>query len=127
MLRDVVPGAPPITPITPDALAALMPSLDSIPRAVTLGDALEERERSDPSPEVTRRFFAMCDQMNAPRVRYVPTPRIRIYRPNGGRSVRGRRVRTSRRARSPGREPDRPRRPDVARPGGSVSMRGGRR
>lgn len=53
-------------------------------------------------------------------------PRLPRYRANVGRSVRGRRTSTSRRARAPAREPDRPRRRDVARPGGSVPVRGGR-
>lgn len=52
-------------------------------------------------------ILAMYDQLYAPtRVRYLPQPRLRIYRPNVGRSSRGRRVRTAHSSRgAPGRKP----------------------
>jgi hypothetical protein len=65
-------------------------------------------------------FFRIATT-DVPRVRYLPMPRVRVYRPFAGRSTRGRRVRTQRSARAgPVRKrrgsDDPPPSPDVALP-----------
>jgi hypothetical protein len=55
------------------------------------------------------RFWAPHRRIVAPRVRYLPSPRLPRYRPLVGRSPRGRRARSSRTSRgSPARQDDDP-------------------
>ena len=82
-------------------------------------------------PEEVKHDWKMSGALSGPRwfqaparVRYLPMPRQRIYRPlSAGRASRGRRVRSSRTSRGAlAREPDEPH--DVARLGGRFRLLG---